>query len=419
MMKNIIDSIWALPRDLVSDGYDQAIDALSDMLPMRIHEYPTGTECFTWIVPEKWTCRDARLETMDGKTLFSYKDNPLHAVSYSLPYSGEVDRETLFQHLHTRPDMPEAIPFIFKYYKRDWGLCCRHSLKQTLTDDTYRVVIDTEFTQGALKVGEVVVKGKKQDCYIFCAHLCHPAQTNDDMAGVAVGMDVFRRLLEGPQPEYTYRLVILPETIGSAAWLSHNESLIPHIKGGLFLEMLGTPHPHALQRSNTPDSQMDTICRLITREADPKMWEDDFMKVILNDERMFNGPGINVPMLSLSRVLQRDDLYDPPYSEYHTSLDTPDVLDWDNLNRSSRLVSRIIEAIEANRIPVPLFKGELFCSRFKSIDYASMFHVMNAVIYRLDGEKSIADIARESGLPYDDVVAFIEILKKEKLVRLA
>ena len=418
-MKNIIDSLWALPRDLVSDGYDEALRALADRLPMTIHEYPTGTECFTWIVPEKWTCRDARLETLDGEVLFSYADNPLHAVSYSLPFSGEVDRETLFAHLHTRPDMPEAIPFVFKYYKRDWGLCCPHSLKETLTDDAYRVVIDTEFTQGTLKVGEVVVEGESEDTYVFCAHLCHPGQANDDMAGVAVGMDVFKRLMAGPRPRHTYRLLILPETIGSAAWLSHNQDLIPRMRGGLFLEMLGTPHPHALQRSNTPGSRMDAVCRRVVREADPAMWEGAFMRVILNDERMFNGPGVNVPMLSLSRVLQRDDIYDLPYAEYHSSLDTPEAIDWDNLDRSSELVSRIIEAIETEPIPVPLFKGELFCSRYDSIDYAAMFKVMNEVVYRLDGKKSMADIAHESGLPYTDVVAFIDILIKEGLVRLA
>ena len=52
-----------------------------------------------------------------------YADHPLHVVSYSLPFEGMVTREELLQHLHVHPRLPEAIPFVFKYYDRDWGLC--------------------------------------------------------------------------------------------------------------------------------------------------------------------------------------------------------------------------------------------------------------------------------------------------------
>ncbi len=123
-MGQIIDSLWRLPRDIVSNGYDAALRALATQLPMTIHEYPTGMEAWTWVVPEKWTCHEAYLETLDGRRLFSYADHPLHVVSYSLPFEGVVSREELLAHLHAHPRIPDAVPFIFKYYERDWGLCC-------------------------------------------------------------------------------------------------------------------------------------------------------------------------------------------------------------------------------------------------------------------------------------------------------
>ena len=103
---------------------------------MVIHEYPTGTECWTWLVPEKWTCHEAFLETMDGRRLFSYQDNPLHVVSYSLAIDRVVSREELLSHLHVHPELADAIPFIFKYYERDWGLCCSQKLKSSLLMST-------------------------------------------------------------------------------------------------------------------------------------------------------------------------------------------------------------------------------------------------------------------------------------------
>src|SRR3990172_5191150 len=250
-MIDLIQELWFLRRDLVSDDYDRALSRLAGEFDgrMTIHEYTSGEPCWTWRVPEKWTCHAAYLETLDGRRLIDLADHPLHVVSYSLPFDGVVSRQELLSHLHVHPRLPNAIPFVFKYYQRDWGLCASQQLRDSLSDETYRVVIETTFEPGALKVGELVIPGESDEAFVLVAHLCHPAMVNDDLTGVVVGLDVARALLAGPRPYYTYRLLILPETIGSVAYLSHNESLIPRMVGGLFLEMLGNDSSHALQGS--------------------------------------------------------------------------------------------------------------------------------------------------------------------------
>ena len=47
--------------------------------------------------------------------------------------------------------------------------------------------------------------------------------------------------LSNNRPHYTYRQLIVPENVGSAAWLSKNYQLIDSIKGGIFVEMIGSP----------------------------------------------------------------------------------------------------------------------------------------------------------------------------------
>ena len=266
-MAEMVDSLWQLPRDLISDGYDAALKALSDVLPIRVDEYVSGTECWSWIVPEKWTCREAYLETLDGRRLFSYADHPLHVVSYSLPFEGVVTRDELFRHLHVHSKLPDAIPFIFKYYERDWGLCCSQRQRDELRDERYRVVIRTDFSYGALKVGEVMIPGESDETFVLCTHLCHPGMFNDDMSGVAVAVDVARELLRRPKRRYTYLLLIVPETIGSVAYLSRHPDLIPKLKGGLFLEMLGLPYPHALQLSFAGDTSVDRCLAQALKES--------------------------------------------------------------------------------------------------------------------------------------------------------
>lgn len=427
-MLDLIKELWFLKRDIISDDYDKALNRLAQDVPMNIHEYPTGEPCWTWRVPEKWTCQEAYLETLDGRRLIDYAEHPLHVVSYSLPFENVVSRQELFNHLHVHPRLPDAIPFVFKYYDRDWGLCAPQSLRDSLTDDSYRVVIRSSFERGTLKVGEVVIPGKSKDSFMLVAHLCHPAQANDDLTGVVVGIDVVRALLNmvengGSPLYYTYRLLILPETIGSVAFLSHNEDLIPEMVAGLFLEMLGNDSPHALQGSLLTNSRVDHCLNRAFNGLDSHGYTSAYRTIIDNDERQFNAPGVRVPMLSLSRVAAPKDEGQPPYPEYHSSLDTPSIITQERLEASKNLVLGLIQAWERDQYVINRFKGEVFCSGYGVwIDYRvnpeghrRLFEIME----RCDGEHTVSDIAAESGISFQAVWDVVELLLEKDLVSLS
>jgi aminopeptidase-like protein len=419
-MEEMISKIWRLPRDIISDGYDSALRALSTQVPMAIHEFPTGSECWTWLIPEKWTCHEAWLETLDGRRIFSYDDNPLHVASYSLAVDREVQREELFKHLHVHPRLPDAIPFVFNYYERNWGLCCSENLKKTLNDECYRVVIRSDFSYGTLKVGEVVAPGRSSDTFVFCAHLCHPAMVNDDLSGVVVGLKVMQELLKRKDLRYTYRFLILPETIGSVAYLSHHQELVPKMVGGLFLEMLGLENPHALQLSFSGDTEIDRCFSRVLGEADSSGWVGRFRTVVGNDERQFNAPGVRVPMLSLSRVVRRSAANQPYYPEYHSSEDSPERASLERLAESRDLVLKMIDVFEGTPIPRNLYQGEIFCSRYGlNIDVYRNPEGNRAlfdIIFQIDGTRSVAEIARICGISCESANHVVEELRRLGLV---
>ena len=417
----MVDGLWSLPRHIISDGYDVALEALADQLPMTIHQYPSGMECWSWLVPEKWTCHEAYLERLNGELLFSYADNPLHVVSNSLPFEGEVSRGELLAHLHIHPKLSDAVPFIFKYYERDWGLCCSGDQRATLQDDRYRVVIRSSFSYGTLKVGEVIARGRSDECIVFCAHLCHPAMVNDDLSGVVVGMGVMRALQARTDLRYTYRFLIVPETIGSVAHLSRHPELIPTMKGGIFLEMLGLDHPHALQLSFDGDTLMDHSGITGLRAVDPGAWTAKFRTLAGNDERQFNAPGVRVPMLSLSRMLPPEHP-DHPYREYHSSSDTPAVTSVTRLEESRDAVLSIVDELERRIVPTNRYPGEVFCSRYGiHIDpfenpegHRALFDIM----YLVDGTRSVDEIAERCGISVAAARATIAELERHGLVSL-
>jgi aminopeptidase-like protein/aminoglycoside N3'-acetyltransferase len=418
-MRQMIDALWSLPRDIVSDGYDVALSALAGQVPMTVHEFPSGMEGWSWIVPEKWTCHEAWLETLDGRRLFSYADHPLHVVSYSLPFDGVVERDELLRHLHVHPRLADAVPFVFKYYERDWGLCCTSEQRSALTDDRYRVVIRTSSTRGTLKVGEVVVPGRTDETIVLCAHLCHPAMVNDDLTGVVVGIDVVRALRSRPAPRFTYRLLIVPETIGSVAFLSQHPELIPRMRGGLFLEMLGRDAPHALQLSLDGSTAIDRCCVHALEAGEADAWTAPFRGLAGNDERQFNAPGVRVPMLSLTRQLHPSDS-NFPYREYHSSADTPDLVPDGSLEASRDLVLAMLRTIERNITPVNRYAGEICCSRYgihvdPAIDPAGHKALFD-VLFRIDGTQSVVEIADACGVPFDSVWRIVEQLRHHGLI---
>ena len=167
---------------------------------------------------------------------------------------------------------------------------------------------------------------------------------------------------------------------------------------------------------------MDRCFSRAFREAAPAGWTGDFLTVIRNDERQFNAPGVRVPMLSLSRVLPPTSP-DWPYPEYHTHLDNPELVSEAALDESVDLVLAMIEAWEANRVPVNMFKGEVFLSRYHlypdvAVDPDGAQYLFQ-IMFELDGTRSVAEIADKLSLPFSSVNGIVQAFHRKGLVEFA
>ena len=418
-MGRLMEDIWFLERDLVSDGFDRALERLQAELPLQVHGYPSGKEVWTWIVPEKWTCDEAYVERLNGERILDQRVHPLHCMRYSMAFEGTVSREELLRHLSVSTTSPEAIPYAWATYRRDWGFCAPARFKESLADPSYRVVIRSRHEAGTLKVGEVVAPGSGEGEFVLCAHLDHPCMVNDDLSGVLVGMEVMRELLQRSNLRMTYRFLMTPETIGSVAWLSQHQDRIPRIRGGLFLEMLGTDCPHALQRSFQGDTELDRLWLAALRERDPDAWDGPYRRVIGNDERQFNAPGVRIPMLSLSRVFHPN-TGKWPYPEYHTSADNPRFVSLQRMEESVQTVLALIDRWEENPYPVNLFRGEVFCTRYGMfVDFyqdPQGNRRLFDMIQLIDGSHSVHELAASADMPFSAVLRNLQQMEKHHLI---
>jgi aminopeptidase-like protein len=424
-LKGVVSELFPLHRTLVSDGLDQALGIVGEYMPESDYEtevYEPGKKVWTWQVPERYIVHEAWLETEDGEKIVDFRDNPLHLVSYSLPVDKELTWAELEPHLHYSTKRPDAIPWEFKYYERDWGFCLSKSQFDRLSrDKRYRAVIRVEFgtdpDQG-LRVGVGVVHpegGRQEDKgeMIICSHVCHPYQANDDLSGVVTAIEVARRFEARKLPEgsMSVRFLFCPETIGSISYLSHHEELIPITKGGIFCEMTGNNNTIALQRTRQDDDLLDQCARFVLEKRTQQFREGAFREVVGNDEMVINGPGVNIPCISLSRW---------PYDEYHTSDDNPEIIHEKMLIEAADVIEEIVRIYASNYIPRRIFRGPVFLSGYGLwVDWRENLQLNRAlekIMLRFEGEHTVFDIAQELGLDYWETREYVERFREKGLV---
>jgi aminopeptidase-like protein len=197
MQKKILERLFPLHRTLVSDGTDAALEIIGEYMPecssYSIETFPPLEDAWTWKVPERYVVREAYLETEDGRRIADFSVHPLHRVSYSVPVDAWLSWDELVPHLFYSEKKPHAIPLMFRYYQRDWGFCISKNAFDALPRSIrYHAVIHSEFVtdpaQG-LRVSTGVIStegGPSENAgeILLCAHICHPYQANDDLAGV-------------------------------------------------------------------------------------------------------------------------------------------------------------------------------------------------------------------------------------------
>jgi aminopeptidase-like protein len=234
---------------------------------------------------------------------------------------------------------------------------------------------------------------------------------NDDLAGVSVLVEVAEEM-QRRNNFYTYKFLILPETIGSIAYLSQNEDIISKIKYGLFLEMLGNDNMHALQLTRQCNTRLDRIARYILKKKLANFREGAFRTIVVNDELVFNGPGIDIPMISISRF---------PYPEYHTSDDNLSIVSEENLVESKNLILDILILLDSDYIPRRKFKGPVFLSRYGLwVDWRTnkkLNEAIDQIMLRFEGDKSVFDIAEELQIEFEDVLGYVNKFHQNGLIQ--
>jgi aminopeptidase-like protein len=184
---------------------------------LNVHEVPSGTKCFDWVVPPEWNIRDAYILGPDGRKVVDFASSNLHVVGYSVPVDTELSLDELQPHLHSLPDQPTAIPYVTSYYKKRWGFCLSQEQRDRLEPGTYRAVIDSSLEAGSLTYGELVLPGETDEEVFISTYVCHPSLGNNELSGPVVGTQLAKWASALENRRFTYRFIFLRDTSSPAS----------------------------------------------------------------------------------------------------------------------------------------------------------------------------------------------------------
>ena len=309
--------LYPINRSLTGDGVRQSLAILNEVVPLKVYEIPTGKSVFDWEIPPEWNVRTAYVSDSTGNKVIDFERHNLHLVGYSAPVDRRMDLAELDKHLHSLPEQPDAIPYITSYYSHDWGFCLAHNDRLALKEDNYRVFIDSELAPGVLNIGECILPGKSDREVLLSTYICHPSMANNELSGPVITA-MIAKWLKSRNRKYTYRIVFLPETIGSITYISLNlATLSSKVLAGFNLSCLGDDRCYSMVESRYGDTIADRIAqRTLTKRAE--RGENTIRYSFLDrqsDERQYCSPGVDLPLVTLTRSRFGT------FPEYHTSLD--------------------------------------------------------------------------------------------------
>ena len=416
-MHGWVRDLFPICRSLTGPGVRDTLAYLGHLLPeLQVESVPSHTRAFDWSVPDEWTIRDAYVADECGRRVIDFRAHNLHVVGYSVPVDRWLTLDELQAHLHSRPDLPEAIPYVTSYYKRQWGFCLSETARQRLTPGRYRAVIDSDLKPGVMNYAQAVLSGRSTREVLISTYICHPSMANNELSGPAVVTALGRWLRTVSPRKYTYRLVYVPETIGAIAYIAQH---LDHLKAatiaGFQVTCIGDDRAYSYLPSRHGNTLADQVALHVLRHLAPA-----FRRFAYHDrgsdERQYCAPGVDLPVVSMMRSKYHE------FPEYHTSLDDLSLVTPEGLAGGLLVMRRAIEALEANIRPIytvlcepQLGKRGLYPDLSTVGSSASVAAMMDILAYS-DGTRTLLDIAELIGLPIYDVAPIVKRLLAHDLL---
>ena len=108
-----------------------------------------------------------------------------------------------------------------------------------------------------------------------------------------------KQMIAEGKPEYSWRFVFVPETIGAIAYLNHNEQIMKNLLGGFVISCCGGKGRLGHKESFVGNHLVDRAVRLAFRDQEIEPVRYPFTPDG-SDERQYSSPGFRIPVTNIT-----------------------------------------------------------------------------------------------------------------------
>ena len=219
-----------------------------------------------------------------------------------------------------------------------------------------------------------------------------------------------------PNPRMTYRFVLLPETIGSIAYLSrYGEIMKKNMMCGFHLSCVGDERAYSYVKTPYGNTLADKILDNILNSK--KNFKSYSFLERGSDERQFCSPGFRLPVCTFCRSKFGE------YPEYHTSGDDFSVVTEKGLQGSLDVLKLIVDGLEIGgnpKVVLPcehkLGKRNLYPNLSRATGEKNPARDRMDILTYCDGTNNAFEISSITNIEIKKVIEELKLLIKYKLV---
>jgi aminopeptidase-like protein len=400
-MLNWAKALYPKHRSITGTGIRESLSYFEKINPeLKRIKFKTGERAFDWKIPLEWNIENSYIKHLKSNKKFcEFKKNNLHVVSYSQPINKVLSKKDLLKKIYTLKKQTSAIPYVTSYYKKDWGFCMSEKQKKKLPNGNYKVFIGSNFKKGSLELSHCILPGKSKKEIFFSTYLCHPSLANNELSGPVLLNAIIKYIKKSfKNRHYSYRFVILPETIGSISYLSKfHKELKKNVISGFNLSMVGDERAYTQVFSPENDNLADRALSAALFGCKNVSYLSFLHRG--SDERQYCSPKINLPFTAFYRSKY--------YPEYHSSKDDFNLVTKKGLKGSFDVIKDIIDSFELGIYPKTETFGEPFLSKrnlyhnlsHKDLFFDKIVRLRTNLIAYSNGKRDIFEIAKILNFP--------------------
>jgi len=77
----LTERLYPICRSITGNGVRETLRIIGEQIPIDVHEVPSGTQVFDWVIPREWNIRDAYIKNSKGEKIVDFNDSNLHVLS--------------------------------------------------------------------------------------------------------------------------------------------------------------------------------------------------------------------------------------------------------------------------------------------------------------------------------------------------